>query len=56
MSKYDAARHGKVTYTDASCIVAFATLHRKMQTRSHFLPVAAILWYLNHRFLKGVWK
>lgn len=54
MSKDDAARHGKVTYLEVSCIAAFASVHMKMRTRCHFLPVAAILWYLDHRSLKGV--
>lgn len=54
MSKYDAARHGKVIYVEAPCLETLATLHVKMCIRPHFLPVAAILWYLNHRSLKGV--
>lgn len=56
MSKDDAARHGKVTYLEVSCMATFGTVHMKMCTRCHFLPVAAILWYLDHRSLKGVWK
>ena len=54
MSKYDAARHGKVIYIEAPCIESLAILHVKMCIRPRFLPVAVILWYVNHRSLKGV--
>ena len=43
MSKYDAARHGKVIYIEAPSIETLATLHVKICIRLHFLPVAAIL-------------
>lgn len=39
MSKYDAARHGKVTFAEASYFATFASLHLKMHVRSRFLQV-----------------
>lgn len=39
MSKYDAARHGKVTYAEASYIATFASVHIKMHGRACFLQV-----------------